>query len=164
MALKKILLFYDFVNEELYKVLTDRSGSGKTRITDTILDDPSSAKSTGSGILLRKQLSDIEMLDIIKSTESPDTRKNDRLSVVINNLEFLKYKEATIGELYCEYCKKGPLKIYEFDYSRITNPINKKQYRNIRFNNKFNKKDGATADHKDPISKGGDLFDYANFI
>lgn len=162
MVLKKILLFNDFINEELYKVLTDRSGSGKTRIIDTILNDPSSAKSTGSGVLLRKQLSDVEMLDTIKSAESGSTSKNGKLSVTINNLEFLKHQKSILGDLYCEYCNKGPLKIYDFDYSKITNPINNKKYNKIRFNNKFSKKDGATADHKTPISKGGDLYDYSN--
>lgn len=106
MTLNKILLFNDFINEELYKVLTDRSISGKTRVTDTILDDPFSAKSTGSGVLLRKQLSDVEMLDTIKSTESGN-HKNDKLSIVINNLEFLKYQKSILGDLYCEYCNRG---------------------------------------------------------
>ncbi len=161
MTLNKILLFNDFINEELYKVLTDRSGSGKTRVTDTILDDPFSAKSTGSGVLLRKQLSDVEMLDTIKSTESGN-HKNDKLSIVINNLKFLKHQKSILGDLYCEYCNRGPLKVYEFDYSRITNPINNRKYKNIRFNNKFSRKDGATADHRNPISNGGDLYDYSN--
>lgn len=163
MALNKLLLFQDFINEELYRVLTNVSGSGKTKETETILDHPSSPKSTGSGILLRKQLADKEMLDIVKSIEDvPGERKNDKLSVIINNLEFLKYEEARLGKLYCEYCKKGPLKIYSFDYSKIVAPINNKNFRKVKFNNKFNKNDGATTDHKDPISKGGDKFDYSN--
>ena len=33
---------------------------------------------------------------------------------------------------------------------------------NYRFNQKFNPKDGATCDHRIPLSKGGDKIDYKN--
>lgn len=156
----KIKSYTDFINEELQRVISDQSGSGRTRSIDTILDDPSSAKSPSSSILLRKKLKDQEfddlknLLSITGYKDVPDWVIKDmakngleepklkKLRVTLNNLKFLKDK-AEEGELYCEYCNKGPLKIYDFK-------------------EEFNKEDGATCDHKHPQSKGGDKFDYSN--
>lgn len=49
--------FRDFVNEELMRIRTGSSGSGKTKFIDTIWDDePTSPKSASSGILLNLDL------------------------------------------------------------------------------------------------------------
>ena len=152
---------------KLQKIVS-KSGSGKTKYIDTIFDEPISSKSPASGILLRKQLSDQEF-DDLKSILSDEIvgsfKKNkkgskvDKFKITLNNLKFLKDK-AKEGDLYCEYCNKGPLVIYDFnpdniDWVQINNP-------KFRFNTKFNEKDGATCDHREPVSKGGDKFDYSN--
>ena len=171
--MRKIKLFQEFINEELRTVISDSSGSGKTKSIDTILDDiPSSAKSLSSGILLNKDLKDREFDDFRRSISNdiPDymirnlmrgvnISKFDKFRVTLNNLKFLK-DQAEKGDLYCEYCDKGPLIIYDFNPNEITpSNINNPKY---RFNTKFRESDGATADHKQPQSKGGDKFNYDN--
>ena len=166
----KIKLYKDFINEELQKIISGRSDSGKTKYIDTIFSEPSSSKSPSSGILLRKQLRDQEFDDLknILSDEiessfnkkrKSKSSKEEKFKITLNNLKFLKDK-AKEGELHCEYCGKGPLVIYDFnpeniDSIKISNP-------KFRFNTKFNEKDGATCDHREPVSKGGDKFDYSN--
>jgi hypothetical protein len=165
----KIKLYKDFLNEELQKIISDQSGSGRTKYIDTIFNEPSSSKSPSSGILLRKQLRDQEFNDLknILSDEikgsfkkgKSRSSKEEKFKITLNNLKFLKDK-AKEGELHCEYCGKGPLVIYDFnpeniDSIKISNP-------KFRFNTKFNEKDGATCDHREPVSKGGDKFDYSN--
>jgi 5-methylcytosine-specific restriction endonuclease McrA len=166
----KIKLYKDFLNEELQKIISGRSDSGKTKYIDTIFSEPSSSKSSSSGILLRKQLRDQEFDDLknILSDEIENSfnkkgksrsSKEEKFRITLNNLKFLKDK-AKEGELHCEYCGKGPLVIYDFnpeniDSIKISNP-------KFRFNTKFNEKDGATCDHREPVSKGGDKFDYSN--
>ena len=165
--MKNIKFYKDFVNEELKKIVSDQSGSGKTKYIDTIFSEPSSSKSASSGILLRKDLRDKEFDDLksilsdelSRSFRKGKTNKIDKFKITLNNLRFLKDK-AKEGDLYCEYCQKGPLVIYDFntdniDSMKINNP-------KFRFNTKFNKKDGATCDHREPVSKGGDKFDYSN--
>lgn len=170
----KIKLFQEFIKEELRTIVSDSSSSGRTKYIDTILDDiPSSTKSLSSGILLRQDLKDKEFDDFRRSISSniPDyvvrnllkggvkISKFDKFRVTLNNLEFLKYKSKE-GDLYCEYCEKGPLVIYDFNPDEITSSnINNSKY---RFNTKFKESDGATADHRQPQSKGGDKFNYDN--
>jgi hypothetical protein len=169
--LMRIKSYIDFINEELQRVVSDQSGSGRTKSVDTILDDPSSSKSLSSGILLRQQLKEKEFNDLRKaiSNDVPDyVIKNmikgggvklNKFKVTLNNLQFLKDK-AKEGELYCEYCGKGPLVIYDFNPDELTpENIDKPGY---RFNTKFSDIDGATCDHKQPQSKGGDKLDYNN--
>lgn len=60
----KIKSYIDFINEELQRVVSDQSASGRTKSIDTIWDDPSSAKSPSSSVLLRKQLRDQEFDDL----------------------------------------------------------------------------------------------------
>lgn len=166
--MKHLMLF-----EEWHKVI-QHSNSGKTKWIDTIHDGPSSPKSYSSSLLLKNDLEEKEFDDLKKLTGASDwviknlikypssSRKNklEQISVTMNNLKFLKDIEKEKGELYCEYCKKGPLVIYDINPGEIT-PENIDN-RNFRFNAKFNPKDGATADHKQPQSKGGDKFDYSN--
>lgn len=173
----KIKSYIDFINEELQRVVSDQSASGRTKSIDTIWDDPSSAKSPSSSVLLRKQLRDQEfddlknmfsstgykdvpdwvIKDIIK--KGVDETKFRKLIVTFNNLKFLKDK-AKEGELRCEYCDKGPLVIYDFTSTDITPEMLDDP--KFRFNQKFKESDGATCDHKQPMSKGGDKFDYSN--
>ena len=167
----RIKSYIDFINEELHRVISDQSGSGRTKSVDTIIDDPQSSKSLSSGILLRQQLKDKEFGDLRKaiSSDVPDyviknmikggDTKLNKFKVTLNNLQFLKDK-AKEGDLHCEYCGKGPLVIYDFNPDELTpENIDKPGY---RFNTKFSDKDGATCDHKQTQSKGGDKFDYSN--
>ncbi len=145
--IESLYKYYREMNEEFHRVRSSK------REFDTIFDDPSSPKSTGAGILLRKDLRDREIDDIL--SDIPDIpehmekairgvrskRKIDSIITSINNLKFLR-DMLKRGDLYCEYCNKGPLRIY-----------GKGDFRPI---------DGATCDHKTPISKGGDRYSYNN--
>ncbi len=173
--MKFLLKFKLFqLNEELRTIVDNKSVNGESKLVHLIYDDPENAKSFSSSILLRKELSDREFMDymdILSDQEFNPTKitnpqklrrlvridKNrKKLSMVISNLRFLKDKEKIIGTLSCEYCNKKPLRIYDisFDKKSLTHP-------KIRFS-KFNPIDGATCDHKNPISKGGDPFDTNN--
>jgi 5-methylcytosine-specific restriction endonuclease McrA len=159
--------------EEWHKVVQS-SGSGRTRWIDTIHDDPSSPKSYSASLLLKKDLEEKEFDDLKKMTGAPDwiikdtlrnpdsarKRRLDQMKVTMNNLQFLKDMEKKRGELFCEYCGKGPLVIYDINPDEIT--PEKLDNPNYRFNTKFNPKNGATCDHKQPQSKGGKKFDYSN--
>ncbi len=151
------LLIKNFKINELHKVST-YTGSGRTKFVDTIWDDPVSDKSLSSSILLNRDLKSKEFIDTINNMGLEDDGltdeekkklslgrlPKDRIKISLNNLNFLIDK-AKEGELRCEYCNKGPLKIYDF-----------------RKAEKFRNSDGATCDHKNPQSKGGDKLDYSN--
>jgi hypothetical protein len=168
----KIQKFKGFVNE-LYAITSSSSSSGRTKFIDKIMDEPSSAKTTAAGILLRKELEDLEFEELIKITslppwavkemmKNPDSemsQKVNKFRVTMNNLKFLKDK-AKEGDLRCEYCDKGPLVIYDFNPDDMTpENISNPKY---RFNTKFNPEDGATTDHREPQSRGGEKYDYSN--
>lgn len=150
--------YNEFINE-LHKVLSNQSGSGRTKEFDLIWDTPEDAKNLASGVLLKNDLKNKEFISLItsfKDFSEPENKmakktKEDKLKITINNLRFLKEKESELGELNCEYCGAGPLKVYdiEIDGGRIIRSY-------------FNPKDGATCDHKQPISKGGDWFNFDN--
>lgn len=130
------------------------------------MDEPSSAKTPAAGILLRKELEDLEFDELIRITslppwavkemiKNPDSemsKKVNKFRVTMNNLKFLKVK-AKEGDLRCEYCDKGPLVIYDFNQDDMT-PENLSNPK-YRFNTKFNPEDGATTDHREPQSRGG---------
>jgi hypothetical protein len=153
---------------------TQTSGSGRTRWIDTVWDIPTSSKAYSSGILLNKDLKDREFDDLKKMTNEPDwvvknmiknpnsvrQRELLKMRVLMNNLQFLKDEEKQKGKLYCEYCGKGPLKIYDINPGEMTPDILSNS--NYILNKKFDPRDGATADHKQPQSKGGDRFSYTN--
>lgn len=159
--------------EEWHKVVQS-SSSGRTRWIDTIHDDPTSPKSYSASLLLKKDLEEKEfdelkqmtgapdwvVKDIMRDPSSPRRRRLEQMKVTMNNLQFLKDMQKERGELHCEYCGKGPLVIYDINPGEIT--PEKLDNPNFRFNTKFNPKDGATADHKEPQSKGGNKFDYSN--
>ena len=169
----KIKSFFDFITEELQKIKNYDISSKSKKFYDVILDDPSSASSPSSAILLKKQLRDIEdeetlkkLKDISQMTSSQKskyfkTKDTKDLAIPLNNLQFLKDKQKEIGTLRCEYCNKGPLKIYDFNPDNLKLKDIRTKY-SIYKRMKFDPKDGATADHKQPMSKGGDMFDYSN--
>ena len=141
---------------------------------DVILDDPSHFSSPSHSILLKKHLLDTEDWEILRSLKdvkkmTPSQRskyfrdKLDRdLAIPLSNLQFLKDRQKEIGDINCEYCKKGPLKIYDFNPEDLKwHKVRDKRVFHRLMNN-FDPKDGATCDHKNPISKGGDPFDYEN--
>ena len=139
---------------ELRKITSNISKSGSTKEMDWIYDDPQDNKSLSSSILLRQQLKEKELEDSglpIQFSKYPKS-KIDKFKITLNNLKFLKDKQEE-GDLFCEYCHKGPLVIYD-----ITGEPNFKK----RINSNFNKNNGATTDHKTPLSKGGDKFGYDN--
>ena len=165
----RIFNFEDFVINELQKYVSDRTQSGKTKWIDWVYDEPTTAKSHSASVLLKKKYSELEDNELknLIGNNTPNwvirRIKNDpakylKLRVTLNNLKFLKDKQKE-GPLYCEYCNKGPLIIYDFNEKSIEDAVNNPY---IRFNTKFNQNDGATCDHKQPQSKDGDKFDYSN--
>lgn len=151
----KIKSYLEYITE-LRNVTTDISKSGHTKVMDVVYDDPSKAKSPSSGVLLKNDLRSREFQDLIKNISNANIRrllqkhvgnpKVERLAVTLNNTQFLKDTQQEIGDLHCMYCDKGPLRIYDISGNGP----------------KFNPKDGATVDHKQPQSKGGDKFNYSN--
>jgi HNH endonuclease len=165
-------------NEELQRIKSRESSTGRTKEYDIILDEPSSDLSASSGVLLRKKFRDMEDEETLKRlhkvgnmtsaekklyyrNKSKGGQNLHALEITFNNLQFLKDRQKEIGELRCEYCGKGPLKIYDINPNELkASDIRNKRF---RFNNvDFDPKNAATADHKHPISKGGDKFDYNN--
>lgn len=150
--------FKKFISEELH-ILTHQSSSGRTKEFDVILDDPSTNLSASAGILLRQRLKREEIQEvhnILNHFNCPITL-NDAINyenaIKLNNFKFLKDRKSENISLYCEYCNRGPLKIYGYSLSAL---------KRGRFFSSFNAIDGATCDHKEPISKGGDVFNYNN--
>jgi len=169
-----ILKFEEFINEELRRIKSYSSNSGSSKSYDLVYDDPTNPKSPSSGVLLRNDLQEQELQDLIdlageflpKHTlkyfmKNPNkSKKLKKFLVTMNNLKFLKDRESELKELRCEYCNKGPLIIYDISTRNVTPEM--LTNRNYKFNKKFDKSDGATCDHKNPQSKGGDKFDYDN--
>ena len=164
----------EFISEELRRVVSDSSSRGRTKSIDWIYDEePENPKLPSAGILLRQDLRGQEFQDLMNSLapgtpqyviknilqNSKNPKRVNSFIVTMNNLQFLKDKQKEIGELYCEYCNKGPLKIYDINSEISPEKIDDPNY---RINPKFSKLDGATADHKTPMSKGGEKLDYSN--
>ena len=145
------------------KIISNKSSSGRTIELDTILDIPDSNRTLSSKVLLRKKLEDEEAFSNADK-EIPFGLKKELhhayvkypyLSVAINNLNFLKDTLREKKELRCEYCDKGPLIIYDNFF------IKKEDSKYIKYS-KFQKIDGATCDHKNPICRGGEKYLYTN--
>jgi hypothetical protein len=158
--MQKIFCFLDFINE-FKKVKFDGSNTGRTKILHNVLDEPTDSRSYSSSVLLRDYLRNQEIVDALSGDTFDGLSKKqkfriksygktDKIKRALNNLKFLKSKERD-GKLHCEYCNRGPLIIYAFDPT-----FHKKS--NLR----FNQSDGATCDHRNPVSKGGDPFDHKN--
>ena len=152
--MKIIKSYNQFIFEKLQRIVTKSSSSGRTKEVQSIHDNPRDAKSRSSYVLLAKKLRDQEFLDLVNSMSDSEFSKGEmssnihmKLKISLNNLRFLKDTKSKLGELYCEYCPKGPLVIYDIDVKNIK-PENLRM-RDFRFS-KFDKKDGATADHKIP--------------
>ena len=147
-----IKTYIEYINE---LVLTSRKSKIHKEI-DTILDEPYTSKSLSSGLLLKNKLREEESGDLKPWVARLFRNKQKKLSIVLNNLKFLK-DELKKGELRCAYCDKGPLVIYD-TFSKAGND---EEY--LKFSsNSGNKANGATCDHKHPISKGGKTHDYEN--
>lgn len=171
-----IIKYIDFINE--LRIMSKVSGSGSTREIDTILDEPIDNKSLSAAVLLKKRLKEEEFQSDLAKIIDPDSsyapsidsnkfrkwigcrQKDDRLIISINNLNFLKNEMKRLGILKCEYCRKGPLVIYD-PFTKKVNTSYSNKFQNIN-KEMFNKSDGATCDHKQPISKGGSKFDITN--
>jgi hypothetical protein len=142
------------------KVLSKSSNSGSTKEFDIILDEPFNNKSLSSNVLLRKRLSEEELSEEgmppgLKQIILKAYKKNPKLAISINNLKFLKDTLEEKKILKCEYCNKGPLVIYDTFFVKNFDT----DY--IKYGS-FRSKNGATCDHKNPISKGGSKFTYDN--
>jgi 5-methylcytosine-specific restriction endonuclease McrA len=134
-----------------------------------IWDDPNDAKPHSASLLLRDKLYRDEMESIINEFKPELRRKLKRFAtwsgasedglrryaISINNQQFLVDMLKEKGKLDCEYCGKEGMKLYKF-------PERTGKFTARDFGSKFDKRDGATCDHKQPTSKGGDKFDYAN--
>ena len=164
----KNLLSFDKFNEELVNLTSSISTSGRTKEVDRIYNDENPhIKSPAAYLLLKDKYKKAELDDIKKlfSADIPVYRyktndpKLTRILVTLNNLQFLKHKLKELGELRCEYCDKGPLVIYDIFPDELDNLIGNPHH---RLNAKFDPTDGATCDHKNPQSLGGDKFDYDN--
>jgi hypothetical protein len=138
------------------------SRSGATRTGDVIhTDEPKSAKSPSSGILLRDELLRKESKDFMKeliqnpyTTYTKNKTQEDIKQLYINQL-FLENQDEP---LRCEYCGKGPLVIY-----KVSNEELEKMLIDITYQpTKFKKYNGATVDHKVPRSSGGEKYDTTN--
>lgn len=147
-----IKTYVEYINE---LVLTSKR-SRLYREIDTILDEPSSSKTLSSGLLLRNKLKNDESGNLKDWVFRMFRNMPKKLSISLNNLKFLK-DELKKGELRCEYCDKGPLTIYD-NFSRSGEDEEYLKYPK----NSGNRSNGATADHKNPISKGGETHNYEN--
>lgn len=156
-----ILKFISFIKEELTSIKKDGC-------TNLIYDDVlPSVKSSASSILLNDKLrmDELESISNMLGSDIPknflDNPRTLKLLVIFNNLKFLKDMLEKYKELRCEYCSKGPLVIYDISknsdniFKFLKNPWHK-------MNVKFDSSNGATCDHKEPQSKGGDKFNYNN--
>lgn len=158
---------------EVRRITSHQSSSGRSREVDVIYDEPITNYAPSAGVALRDKLRSEEFADMV-SQLPPNTpkyltnrfikysKKNidkfDKFKITMNNLQYVK-DMAKEGDLYCEYCKKGPLIIYDIN---PTEHDMKNIGKNHRFNTKFNPSDGATCDHREPLSRGGHPFDYSN--
>jgi hypothetical protein len=165
---RRIYSYSQFINEELKDITTNVSGSGRSReVTKIYNDEDAYIKSPAAGVLLNNKFRKEEMDSIITALQqgakpeefSIKDPKLLRILVLANNLKFLKDTLKEKGRLQCEYCDKGPLIIYDVTPDKFSNLIDNPYY---RLNQDFDAEWGATCDHKDPQSLGGDKFDYSN--
>lgn len=160
MIIKKFNLFLEKV------VLTKSSNSGSTKQHDTILDKPSNNRSLSSLLLLNNKLKKEEYIQLIKKLElrvsksfirkllNSDFSEEHikRVILSLNNNQFI-YDREKIGDLVCEYCGKSPL---------FRNKINLLDIMKLKMPMRVSPNIIATCDHKEPKSKGGDIYDYNN--
>lgn len=141
--------------EKFNKITTYQSKSGRTRHIDTINNEPTSNKSLATSILLKNKLKKEEFTDLMHKISSyfsdsyidfliDNPSKLESNLISLNNLMFLMEKEKE-GTLKCEYCNKPLVLNNWLKYTK--RPVNDNT---------------ATCDHKTPISKGGDKFNFNN--
>lgn len=159
----RILNFEMFL--EMIKVETGRSGTGMTRQFDLIFSEIENPKTLAHMVALNDKLKKLELssmfgivankdelgsvedqVKLLKRLKLPKNSEKAlrQLKIALNNQKFL-YSEKEKGSLNCAYCHRKNLKIYDFTKGQ-----------------KFRQKDGATCDHKVPMSKGGDKYDFSN--
>lgn len=160
MIIKKFNLFIEKV------FLTKSSNSGSTKQNDTILDNPSNNQSLSSLLLLNNKLRKEEYKQLIKDLElrvskgfirkllNSDFSEGHIQKVILslNNNQFL-YDKEKIGDLVCEYCGKTPL---------FRNRVNLLDIMKLKIPMRVSHNLIATCDHKEPKSKGGDVYAYSN--
>lgn len=168
MIIKKFNLFLEKV------ILTKSSKSGSTKQNDIILDEPNNNKSLSSLLLLNDKLRKKEFEDLIKKLNLKEKMVNNlklnrkfirtllysnfsdnhiqRVILSLNNSQFIAEKEKE-GVLKCEYCGKSPL---------IRNRNSFEEILNLKMPKRVSPNKMATCDHKEPKSKGGDMYDYDN--
>ena len=157
-------------SEWISKISKNKKKNNMKILNNIILDEPSCQKSLSSMILLTHSLKTTEKYNetiaFLKYSRCNNKEKSAvRFKIMLNNLQFLIDKQLEAGSLYCEYCNKGPLAIYGFDIFNIENSEIVKIISSngkYRFSNNFNPENGATCDHKQPTSKGGEKYDYSN--
>jgi 5-methylcytosine-specific restriction endonuclease McrA len=155
-----ILSYKEFILEK-ESFVSSKSNSGSTVEKDIVYNYPETSKSPSQRVYLRNLYQKREFVDLLdKLTKSSNISKSQVKKIVktlhtknpkhlenlirsVNNYNFLKKKQKLEGELHCEYCDKHPLKIYYFG-------------------KKFKTQDGATVDHRNPVSKGGKPYDESN--
>lgn len=169
----KLERFNGFISE-IHKIKNYDTSTKNIKYMDVILDDPQSFSSPSHAILLKRKLQDLEDSEILKTLKNVKkmtpshrsmffrTKLQRGLAIPLNNLQFLKDRQREIGELRCEYCKKGPLTVYDFNPEELKWYKVKDKMKIQRQMIMFKPEDGATCDHKEPISKGGNEFDYEN--
>ena len=162
----RILNFEMFL--EMIKIETGRSGTGLTKQFDLIFNEIENPKTHAHMVALNDKLRKLELSSmfgivadkdelglvedqvkflkrLFRTGRLPKAEKAiKQLKIALNNQKFL-YSEKEKGSLNCSYCHRKNLKIYDFTKGQ-----------------KFREKDGATCDHKVPISKGGDKYDFSN--
>jgi 5-methylcytosine-specific restriction endonuclease McrA len=150
--------YIDFIKEEYRDVTTWKSTTGNSKHVDKVMTEPSTNKSRASSVLLGDKLARDEadslidyfdnkvkgrLKNFVQHHNIKNPKRIKKLMVTFNNERFLELENKK-GDLRCEYCNK-PVTIYNIDRG-----------------SKFNERDGATADHKVPISKGGNKYDFNN--
>jgi 5-methylcytosine-specific restriction endonuclease McrA len=113
--------------------------------------------------MMKRDLAEQEADSFLDQLEEDPTKvqvKDKRQDVIRQlyfNQEFLRKKEQE-QKLRCEYCGKSPLRRYPQSRENL-----KKMLLDVSFRpGGFNARDGATVDHREPRSKGGDDFDEVN--
>lgn len=127
--------------------------SGNRRIVNKIFDDPENPKSYSSSLLLKNELEKQQFADILDGINNPKVKSylkklsNDydlsKALLSANNYKFLSDSKEKKGDLYCLYCKRGPL-VYKDEFKDSS------------------EKWLSTVDHKQPINLGGDKYSYDN--
>ena len=138
---------------ELRVVNQKLARTGNKRIVNRIFDDPEDPKAYSASLLLKDQLERQQFDDILSGIDNAKVKSylkklsNDydlsKALLAANNYKFLSDVRKKKEDLYCAYCKRGPL-VYRDEFEDS------------------NEKWLSTVDHKQPINLGGDKYSYDN--